>query len=83
MMLKVAQNENGQNFDGAVSVKLRFDYKTEQTHIEIYDAGYRPDLKTTRADLDNLAKIVLEALQKSGIVKDDAQVAVLECEKVQ
>ena len=83
LMLKVARNKTGQNFDGAVSVKLLFDYKRNQTFIEIYDANYRDDLRTKRADLDNLCKMVLEALQRSGIVNDDAQVAMLEAEKIE
>jgi len=86
MMLKVAAK--GETFDGAVKVELRFDYTRQidslgLTLIRISDQSHRPDLKTTRADLDNLCKMVLEALQKSGIVKDDAQVAILEAEKVE
>jgi len=79
MMLKLASNET---FEGAVKVQLCFDYKLNHTLIYVSDMSHRPDLKTTRSDLDNNCKLVLEALQASGIVKDDAQVAVLEAEKV-
>ena len=72
----------GETFDGAVKAELRFDYKHGRTLIRLSDMSHRPDLKTTRADCDNLVKIVLEAVQKSGIVKDDAQVAIIEAEKV-
>ena len=83
IMLKIAANETTTpSFEGAVSVRLRFDFKRNETHIAVADASHREDLKATRGDLDNLCKMVLEALQKSGIVKDDAQVAMLEAEKV-
>ena len=80
LMLKV--EAKGQTFDGAVKVDLRFDYKQACTHIRVSDASHRPDLKASRGDLDNLVKMTLECLQRSGIVKDDAQVAILEAEKV-
>ncbi len=85
MMMKVAAK--GETYDGAVKVRIRFDYVRRidsfgATLIEISDQSSREDMKTSRADLDNLCKMVLEALQKSGIVKDDAQVAILEAEKV-
>ncbi len=81
IMLKLMAD--GTTFDGAVEVDLLFDYKRDETHIRLIDASHRPDLKTTRADVDNLAKMVLEAIEKSGIVKDDAQVATLHAEKVE
>lgn len=81
MMMKVAAK--GETFDGAVRIQLRFDYKKNKTLIQVSDFSWRPDLKTTRADCDNLLKIVLESLQKSGIVKDDAQVAIIEAEKTE
>jgi len=80
MMLKLAAK--GETFDGAVKAALRFDYKLGRTLIQLTDMSHRPDLKITRADCDNLVKAVLESVQKSGIVKDDAQVAVIEAEKV-
>jgi len=80
IMLKLMAD--GTTFDGAVEVELRFDYKRGETHIRVIDASHRDDLKTTRGDLDNLCKMVLESLQKSGIVKDDAQVAKMASEKV-
>ncbi len=80
LLLKVAAE--GQTFEGAVRAQLRFDYLREQTLIQLYEIGSRPDLKTTRGDLDNLCKMVLEAVELSGIVKDDAQIAIIEAEKV-
>lgn len=79
MMLKVVAK--GETFEGAVKAQLRFDYKRNQTLIQLSDASHREDLKITRADCDNLVKMVLESVQKSGIVKDDAQIAILEAEK--
>lgn len=80
IMLKTTAE--GETFDGPVFVRVEFDYKKGQTQIQIMGVE-RYNLKTTRADLDNLIKIVLEALQKSGIVKDDAQVAIIEAEKTE
>lgn len=38
---------------------------------------------TSRPDLDNLAKAVMDALQKAGAFVDDSQIVRLTCEKVQ
>lgn len=80
LALKIAAK--GETIDGAASVQLRFDYKHNCTNIQI-SKSYQENLRTKRADLDNLAKMVLEAIQKSGIVIDDAQVAHMEAEKVE
>jgi Holliday junction resolvase RusA-like endonuclease len=80
LVMKLAAE--GQSYDGPVSVRAQFDYKNNCTRIEVHDVSHRTDLKITRADADNLLKAVLESLQKSGIVKDDAQVAILEAEKL-
>ena len=72
----------GKTFAGAVRVDVVFDYDLELTDIEITDIGASLAYRTKRPDGDNLAKQVLEAIEKSGIVKDDAQVAILYAEKV-
>ena len=80
LALKIAAE--GETIDGPAFVRAEFDYKKGCTQIQVMGVE-RYNLKTTRADLDNLLKIVLESIQKSGIVKDDAQVAIIEAEKVQ
>ncbi len=80
MMLKVAAN--GETFDGPVAVALEFDYERNQTLIDISES-HRKKMRIKRPDVDNLAKMVLEAIEESGIVKDDSQVAVLKAEKVE
>ena len=82
MMLK--QAAGGEQFGGAVYANLLFDYQKEKpcTLIQLRDFSFRPDLKITRGDIDNLAKMVLESIELSGIVKDDAQVAMLKAEKI-
>ena len=80
MMLKVAAD--GESYDGPVSVYLDFDFKNAKTEIVI-TSSIMPNLRIKRPDVDNLAKMVLEAIEKSGIVKDDAQVAYLRAEKVE
>ncbi len=84
LALMLKQASLGEQFGGAVRASLLFDYQKKNpcTIIQLSDVSYRPDLKTTRGDLDNLTKMVLEAVQLSGIVKDDAQVAMLKAEKV-
>lgn len=58
--------------EGPVSVRLVFDYDTDTTTIVIEDG----DGKATRPDVDNLAKLCLDAL--NGIAwRDDGQVSVL------
>ena len=44
-------------------------------------AGKAVSAKATRPDLDNLAKLVLDAATKAGYWKDDAQVADLQLRK--
>ncbi len=84
LALMLKQAAGGEQFSGAVYANLLFDYQEENpcTIIQLKDFSFRPDLKTTRGDVDNLAKMVLEAVQLSGIVEDDAQIAMLKAEKV-
>jgi Holliday junction resolvase RusA-like endonuclease len=64
--------------DGPVLVELRFDYDAEETTVAVrpLEVG-----KVTRPDIDNLAKLVLDAL--NGVAwEDDNQVAMLYAIKV-
>lgn len=85
LALLLKQAAGGEVFSGAVKAKLLFDYHKDRTCtlIRLEDWSFRPDLKVSRADIDNLAKMVLEAVEFSGIVKDDSQIALLEAEKVE
>ncbi len=84
LALMLKQAALGEQFGGAVKANLLFDYRRDNpcTIIQLEDYSFRPDLKTTRGDIDNLAKMVLESIELSGIVKDDAQIAMLKAEKV-
>ncbi len=78
---------------GPVAIDVTFDYGTNETRILVYPAHgacpldnaprYNGRWKATRADLDNLVKQINEGLQDSGLLADDAQVAVLWARKVQ
>ena len=80
MMLKLAAR--GKTFDGSVSVYLEFDYDRKQTQISISDNQLSRH-RIKRPDIDNLSKMVLEAIEKSGLVNDDSQVAYLRAEKTE
>ncbi len=84
LALMLKQAALGEQYGGAVHASLLFDYRKDKpcTIIRLEDYSFRPDLKTTRGDIDNLAKMVLEAIELSGIVKDDAQIAMLKAEKI-
>lgn len=66
-------------FDGPVTVALTFDYDADETRVEITP---RPDGKATRPDVDNLCKLVMDALNGVAWV-DDGQVATLWAHKVE
>lgn len=76
--IKVAAENK--KLDGAVAVNVLFDYERDLTSITVTDA-YQPG-KTTRPDIDNLCKQVMEALEMSGVIKDDAQVVFITARKV-
>jgi Holliday junction resolvase RusA-like endonuclease len=72
-------------FKGPVLLDVIFDYAANETRIEVCSIEGDPEQnwKSTRADLDNLVKQINEGLQDSGLLADDAQVAVLWARKVQ
>ena len=83
LMLKVAARQAGTRMlEGPVCLRVRFDFKRNETVIEL-----TPAIKGLHAcdeiiDVDNLAKQIMEAVELSGIVENDAQIAYLEAEKV-
>lgn len=83
LALTLKLKAKGETFDGPVLVRLEFDYHSNLTLINVDSAAKHHLLRSKRPDIDNLCKMVLEALQKSGIVKDDSQVAILEAEKTE
>lgn len=65
--------------EGPVLVDLIFDYNTEKTHVAVRSAD--SDGKDTRPDLDNLVKLVMDAL--NGVAwRDDGQVSEIDAWKV-
>jgi Holliday junction resolvase RusA-like endonuclease len=67
-------------FAGSVAVNVQFDYENKLTSITITEAVEAG--KTTRPDVDNLLKQVLEAIEESGVIEDDAQVVFVTARKV-
>ena len=83
LALQIKLAAEGQTFDGPVTLSLAFDYKHQRTHISVLPVPPKKGIKwrAKRADIDNLAKLIMEALQLSGVVKDDSQVAQLIAKK--
>lgn len=79
LALAIGIAAKGLSFDGPVGVEVDFDYQENETRIRITP---KVDGKTTRADVDNLSKQVLEALELAGVVLDDAQVSELHALKI-
>ena len=66
-------------FEGPVTVVLTFDYDADETRVKVTP---KPDGKATRPDVDNLCKLVMDAL--NGVAwKDDGQVAMLLAVKIE
>ena len=63
-----------------------FDFGANETRFAVkpikYGNFYGKECRDSRPDLDNLVKQIMEALQDSGLVEDDAQVAVIKVRKV-
>lgn len=73
---------HGQKFTGPVKLVVDFDFGKDETRIYIeplLDTSY---YLPSRPDTDNLVKQICEAMQDSGIVEDDSQVAVLIARKI-
>jgi Holliday junction resolvase RusA-like endonuclease len=75
-----------------IEVHLDFNYGRSETVVMIYskedgeldyDDRWPRGGRTKRPDIDNLAKQILEALELSGIIGDDAEVAFLSARKVE
>lgn len=65
--------------EGPVTVVLMFDYDADETRIEVMPMATG---KATRPDVDNLCKLVMDAL--NGVAwKDDGQVSTLWAHKVE
>ena len=69
-------------FDGALRATMRFTYKRPKSHLRAGGLLRKgaPEAHVSRPDVDNLAKVVLDALQ--GVCyKDDSQIVHLEVTK--
>ena len=83
LMLKVAARKAGiRKFEGPVCLRVRFDYGRNETVIELYPGIRGEHAFEEIVDTDNLAKQIMEAVELSGVVDNDAQVAYLEAEKI-
>ena len=73
---KIAESWDKQPFTGPVSVTLRFWFQRPKAHFD--SKGHikpsAPNCKTSKPDLDNLAKAVMDAATNAGVLRDDAQV---------
>lgn len=58
------------NYEGPVGIKITFWYS-------IKDKKRHGQYKTSKPDLDNSCKLLLDCITASGIIKDDCQVAKL------
>lgn len=69
--------------DRAVSVLLAFQMPRPKTHLRkdgsLKDSASR--LHTSKPDLDNLAKAVLDTMTQLGMYRDDSQIYLLELRK--
>lgn len=68
-------------FNGPVGLYAEFDYAMSETRITLFEMSAER-YKSTRCDLDNLIKEIAEACQDSGVLKDDAQIALIEAKKL-
>ena len=74
----------GEELKGPVCVDVTFDYGHKHTNIKIYSRGEKDEYYRTKIpDVDNLLKQLLEAIEDSGVVGNDSQVASVRAEKVE
>lgn len=84
-MVRAAAREqwNGQAFAGPVVVYVRFFMPRPKSHFN--KKGLKvdaPHFVTSKPDLDNLEKSLLDALTNLGMWRDDAQVAWVDKQKI-
>jgi len=83
LLLKVAAREAGTpKLEGPVCLRVRFDFKRNETAIELTPAMKGIHVCDEIIDVDNLAKQIMEAVELSGVVDNDSQIAYLEAEKI-
>ncbi len=79
----IKEAAEGQELRGPVCVDAVFDYGKKETRLKIYGRGEKDThYRDKIPDVDNLLKAVLDALQDSGVVENDKQVAYVRAEKV-
>jgi len=63
----------GKKYRNTVAMMCRIEnIKTIEGNVKVKISAIRPDNR--RRDLDNLLKVVLDAMQHGGIYKDDSQI---------
>ena len=73
---------NGEQFEGAVKIEVQFWMPRPKVHFN--KSGLKagtPAFHTSKPDLDNLLKAVLDALTNLGVWRDDSQIASVRCYK--
>jgi Holliday junction resolvase RusA-like endonuclease len=68
-------------FKGSVGLYVEFDYATPETRLTFFEINEN-EYRTGRPDVDNLIKQILESAQDAGLVKDDAQIALVDAQKL-
>lgn len=62
----------------SVSVCIVFDKTSNETRIEVESIGPKPKkLNGRKQDIVNQAQLILDAMEKSRVIRNDSQVAVL------
>lgn len=85
LALMLKSLSKGMKFEGGVSLSCEFDYGNNLTRIRVRDAHATAEPYgwfIKRPDIDNCLKLVLEALQDSGMVEDDSQVVEVVARKI-
>lgn len=78
LIKKEMQEQGIKQWSGPVALECNFDYRRNCTHIKVWPIREgATKFKDTRADVDNLVKEIAESIEDSGLVKDDAQIAIL------
>jgi Holliday junction resolvase RusA-like endonuclease len=68
-------------FEGPIGLYAEFDYAKPETRLTFFEMNEHC-YRSGRPDIDNCIKQIAESAQDSGLVKDDAQIALVEAKKL-